>query len=94
MPNIEIHGIPQEGAESIAKGLFNLFASNSFIDDLVATICLTKVITKSGDSRPFFRLVNTADLNNQIIIDKIAMAFNVFGCIDIEYMELTAFYPK
>jgi hypothetical protein len=94
MPNIEIHGMPQASAEEIAKGLFNLFARNSFVDDLVVTIYPTKVMAISGSLKPFFRLVNTKDPNNQIIIDKIKIAFDVFGSIDIEYMELTAFYPK
>ena len=101
MSNIEIHGMPQNSAEEMAQGIFNLFASDPFVNDIVVTICPTKVRTKARNPEnnvspfsPFFRLINTKDPNNQIIIDRIRDAFSVFGGIDIEYLELTAFFPK
>lgn len=98
MPNIEIHGMSKKSAVEMAQGLFNLFASNSFVDELVVTIFPTEVRTSSRDPQnnkaPFFRLINTKNPNNQVIIDKIRFAFMVFGNIDIEFIELAAFYPK
>jgi len=94
MPNIEIHGMPQEGAEQVEREIFKLFSSELFLNDMVVTIFPTTVRNASGEKQPFLRVVTTESLHTEIIISKLRKGFRHLAGIDIEHLRLEAFYPK
>jgi hypothetical protein len=90
MPNIEIHGMGvMVQAHEMKKRIFQLFSDKPYVEEMVVTIFSTKVRNKCGDSQPFLRLVNSCQEHAEEIIT-ILRRLNM----DIEYLELKAFYPK
>lgn len=90
MPNIEIHGMgKREEAGQLAKRIFQVFADRPYVDEMVVTICDTIVQDKNGNSHPFLRLANSCQDHTEEIIQEL----RGLG-LDIEHLELKAFYPK
>jgi len=90
MPNIEIHGMgKREEANLLAKRIFQLFADEPYVDEMVVTICDTFVQDRHGISQPFLRLANSCQEHTEEIIGKLRQ----LG-LDVEHLEFKAFYPK
>ena len=90
MPNIEIHGMGKRAeANELANKIFEIFAGKPYVDEMVVTIFDTFVRDKKGNSQPFLRLANSCQEHTEEIIT-ILRWLNM----DIEYLELKAFYPK
>lgn len=97
MPNIEIHGVPKDGAEQLRQGIFNFFAEDPFVLEMVVTVFPTTVRDATGESQPFLRVVSTPSERIPILVDKLRRMVKLISAgqgIDIELLELKAFHPK
>lgn len=89
MPNIEIHGLPQDKAHDLRLRIFFAFKNERYVGDMVVTVFRTSVNDIKGDSQPYFRLLNDSQEHTEEIIEILKQ----FG-LDIEHLELNKFYPK
>ena len=89
MPNIEIRGFLPAQAYDLNRQIFDLFAGEPFVDDMVVTICSTPVLDAKGKFQPYLRVLSTPSPVIPLILGKLQN----LG-IDIEHLELKAFIPK
>jgi hypothetical protein len=95
--NIEIHGIPQLGANAIRIGLYNLLRDEPFVEDLVIEVYPTTVEDREKKTQPFVRLVSTPNDYEARVIALLGKVFNLTTGgegIDIEILELKRFIAK
>jgi len=85
MPNIEIHGLERKEAETLRERMFKEFEGESFLGEVVITICPDTVRNAEGKDQPFLRLI---DETGEII-----RKLGSFG-LNVEYIMLEFFYPK
>jgi hypothetical protein len=91
MPNIEIHGLPQNGegsAHDLRHKIFFAFQHEPYVDEMIITVIYDLVYMNGGRRVPFIRVVNSCQEHTGEIIEKLKQ-FD----IDIEHAKLEAFYP-
>ena len=89
MPNVEIHGLSIERAIDLKGNIFKAFQNKPYVDEMVVTIFETIVCDKNDKRQPFIRLVNSCQKHTEEIIATLKQ-FK----LDIEHLQLEAFYPK
>ena len=89
MPNIELHGFSSMDADIKKAAIFNMFAKEACVKDMVVTTFANEVVDLNGAPQPFIRVTSTPNQH----IDKIVKKLRSLG-IDIEVLILKAFHPK
>lgn len=90
MPNIEMHGIKNtETSHQLRKKIFTIFANQPYVDEMVVTVVDSWVQDKNAKSQPFLRLVNSCQKHTAEILAGLRLLE-----MDIEHLQLEAFYPK
>ncbi|MCK4355262.1 hypothetical protein KAW43_02895 [Candidatus Parcubacteria bacterium] len=88
MPNVEIHGLGWRKAVALRKKVFVLFKNKPYVEEMVVTIYRTVVTNYKGDSKPFFRLVNSCQEHSEEIVSGLETL------MDTEHGELKSFRLK
>ena len=88
MPNVEIHGLGWRDADALYDKVFELFKDKPYVEEMVITIYTTVVRDRNGNSKPFFRLVNSCQEHSEEII------CGLETLMDTEHQELKSFRPK
>lgn len=91
MPNIEIHGFPVARAEELRDIIFTSVQRLPLADDLVVTICPTRVVDRHGKKQPYFRLNHTCR-DSLEAIDQLIDGLRTWA--DVEEVEIARFLPK
>lgn len=92
MPNLEIHGFSAIHTEELREIIFTFIQRLSFANDLVITICPTRVVDRHGKDQPYFRLIHTAGDSPSGDIDQLIDGLRTYA--DVEEVEIIRFLPK
>ena len=90
MPNVEIHGLNWRDAVVLRRKVFELFKDKPYVTEMVVTIYRTIVTNRNGNSKPFFRLVNSCQEHETEITNGL---HNTFLRMDIEHLDMKDFIP-
>jgi hypothetical protein len=89
MTNIEVHGLHSTGTRILKQQIIRIFGGKPYANKIRVTTFSSHAVNCQGIDTPFIRLFSTSE----ILVSEIIKKLKELG-VDIEYVELKAFFPR